>query len=88
MFETIGGMDGSVLASRRFEFFSLAVSAGVEVLLTGRADFVTAYDAVRTEIGNDLAEALTRRVRFLAQLSGQGERPRLLVFDAGLHASR
>lgn len=90
VYETLGGMDadGSVLASRRFEFFSVAVAAGVEVLLKGRDGFESALDAVRVDVGDDLADALARRVRYLAWLTHVDGRPRLLVYDAGLHASR
>ena len=65
------------------------MQVGIEVTLTGRQDWVTRFDSIRSELqDDDLADALERRVRYVADLKEGARTLRLRVADAGFDSRR
>lgn len=62
------------------------MQAGVSLLVSGAEDFESSINAVATDLGTDLTNALRRRIRYLAtrrpQPSAEGD-DLMIVYDGG-----
>lgn len=86
-----GLVAGDWLVARRPVTFDALVQAGVTIVTYGPGDYHDAFATATSDLTVDLAEALDRRIRFIANVIRQGDRfgrPALSLYDSGRGAYR
>jgi hypothetical protein len=81
-----GLLAGHWLAARRPATFDALVQAEVTLIVRGVSDYFNAFSSATEDIGSNLAGALDRRTRFLANATiegGYSDIPTLSVYDSG-----